>query len=117
MRILICLTTLLIVVDLAHSQEPGWGTLRGTVRCDYFTPVGPLAGFDPAKDSLCKKQLLDESLLIDEKSRGLQNVLIYLRTVPSRIHPEYEKQLTKEVVLAAEHCRFEPRMSVIWIGR
>lgn len=117
MRVLICVAVLLIEVGLAHSHEPGWGTLRGNVKCDYFKSVGPLAGFDLQKDSLCRKQLLDESLLIDEKSRGLKNVLIYLRSVPSRIHPEYEKQLAKEVVLDAKDCRFEPRISVVWIGR
>lgn len=117
MRVLLYLTALLIAVDLAHSQEPEWGTLRGSVKCDYFKPFGPLIGFDPQKDSLCKKQLLDESLLIDEKSSGLKNVLIYLRTVPSRIHPEYEKRLAKEVVLNAKDCQFEPHISVVWIGR
>ncbi len=117
MRVLIFFAALLIAVNPASCQEPGWGTLRGNVKCDFFQPAGPLLGFDPQKDSLCKKQLLDESLLIDERSRGLKNVLVYLRTAPSRTHPQYEQQLMKDVVLDAIDCQFVPRISVVWIGR
>lgn len=105
---------LLILATAAHCKEPGWGTLRGRVKCDYYAPIGPLAGFDPNKDALCPKQMLDESLVINQESRGLKNVLVFTRPTPTRIHPRFDDGLKKEVVLSANCCRFTPRICVVW---
>lgn len=98
----------------AHAEERGWGTIRGQVTCDFFEPVGPLSGFDPNKDSLCPKQVLDESLVIHQESLGLKNVVVFARPVPNRIHPRFAEQMDKEVVLSAKGCQFTPRICVIW---
>jgi hypothetical protein len=106
-----------LFADSVCAEGLDWGTIRGQVTCDFFEPVGPLVGFDPNKDPLCPKQMLDESLVIEQESRGLKNVLVFTRPTPTRIHSRYDEGLKREVVLSAKDCQFTPRICVVWRHR
>ena len=64
-----------------------------------------------------KKKLVDESLLVDAKSRGVANVIAYLyvRGADKKpaVHPSYTKTAKAEVKIANTGCRFEPRMVLL----
>src|SRR5262249_38127890 len=57
----------------------------------------------------------DESLVVDEKTRGVANVVVYLDKVPAGIRvpaPPHEPR-----TMAIAGARFEPRLSVVCTGQ
>ncbi|MGC3968091.1 MAG: hypothetical protein QM775_12190 [Pirellulales bacterium] len=84
----------------------GWGTLKGR-----FTFNGPakgndlLQGFDPNKDALCKIPVKDDTLVVDGSTKGMANVLLFVRKAP-RVHPDFETAPAKEVTFDQKDCRF-----------
>jgi hypothetical protein len=84
----------------------GWGTLKGR-----FTFNGPakgndlLQGFDPNKDPLCKIPVKDDTLVVDGSTKGLANVLLFVRKAP-RVHEDFVNAPAKEVTFDQKECRF-----------
>ena len=64
-----------------------------------------------------KRKLVDESLLVDAKTRGIANVIAYLyvRGADKKpaVHPSFSKTAKAEVKIANTGCRFEPRMVLL----
>ena len=103
----------------AKSAAPaveGWGTLRGKFVFDG-TPPTP-AKLDVNKDvAVCgKHNLVDESLLVD-KSGGVQNVVVYVRSKGVKVHPDMAKGSTQKLIYDNKGCRFEPHVMVINVGQ
>ena len=90
----------------AGDTGSGWGTLKGVFKFTGAAPsLGVQAGFDPNKDALCKVPVKDETLVVDPGSKGIHNVLLYLRVAP-RTHPEIENAPPKEAIFDQRECRF-----------
>ncbi len=88
----------------------GWGTLKGRFTFGGAAPTsGLLAGFDPNKDALCKIPVKDDSFVVDASSKGISNVLLYVRAAP-RVHPDFESAAPKEVLFDQKECRFLTRV-------
>src|SRR5205823_1951191 len=64
---------------------------------------------DPFKE---KGKLQNETVVVGPKN-GLKDVVVYLRPKPSRVHDDYKKTETAEVVLDNHECRFEPHVCLI----
>lgn len=109
--------SLLTIGFSSHSSaQESWGGLQGR-----FLWVGDIPAPEPLvieRDAeVCGgRGLTDESLLVNAKTRGVRNVVIWLEsrsTVP--IHPE-QSELTSPVKLDNRGCRFEPRVAVLRTG-
>lgn len=120
MRVSTCssaLATILILgwIDTVSAQ---WGTIRGqvTVSGIIATPRALVKKGDAnAKDSaVCAAaEIPDESLIVDPKSNGLANVVIYLTKKPATIHPDLLKQPAEDVIIRQVGCRFVPHVTVL----
>lgn len=89
-----------------------WGDLRGRVIIEGTPPkLKPLAVL-PGVGAVP-----DESLLVDGKTGGLQNVVIFLRRAPQTIHPELVKPQQAEVECRIAATRFQPHVQLARTGQ
>lgn len=90
------------------DDAAAWGHFSGRFVFDGKPPA-PKA-ISASKDPQCCKNLLDESLLVHPKNGGIKNIVVYLRSKPTRVHPDYAETAADEVALEVRGCRFEPRV-------
>jgi len=110
---------------------PDWVTLKGTVVWPekekvpetkaYEVPTG-MPDLEHAKRG---GPIIDDTFVVDEKSRGLKNVVVWLRPdddnpkakIPAeRIHPDLVKAKPTTHTLTTEFCRFDKRVLVVRVG-
>ena len=85
--------------------------LRGRVRV-AGAPSRPPAIQNSAHQAVCGSSLPDESLIVDEATRGLTNVVVWLADAPAGAGlPAQDARLT------AAGCRFSPRVQVMAAGQ
>ena len=91
-----------------------WGTLKGRFVFDGKAPTpAPLAVYKDKVvccDGGCP---MDESLLIDKKTSGVANVVVYLRSKLESekfIHPSYKKTEKNKIQTFTRHCQFVPHI-------
>ena len=105
-----------LLLSAPLTAQDSWGTLKGT-----FLWAGTISQPQPLvieRDAeICgNHNLTDESLLVNEKNRGVRNVVIWLDSRSSvPIHPQLAA-LPAPVKLDNRGCRFEPRVSVLRTG-
>lgn len=85
----------------------GWGTLRGTFKFKGEPPAP--REIKNERDPLGPKTIVDDSLMVDTRSRGIAGVLIYASKLP-RVHPNFDAEPGQEVVLKNVDCRYTPRV-------
>ncbi len=107
----------LLVTTVVQADDEGWGTLRGRFVFDGEPPRR--AQLDVNKDmEVCGKQpLYDESLIVDEKTKEVRNVVVFLRSKPTRVHEEIESLRKKPAVMTQRGCRFEPHVVLVMTGQ
>lgn len=112
-RVALFLGACLIAATVSAAE---WGTLKGRFVFDGKKPEQ--AKINPNKDvEVCSKHpLLDESLVVGDEG-GLANVVVFLRTKTTDIHPDYAAKATEKVVLDNKDCRFQPHMLAIRTGQ
>ena len=94
-----------------------WGTLKGRI---IFT--GDVTKPEPLEirrdEDVCgQHNLVDESLVVNEKNKGLQNVVVWLYTkeeIP--VHPSL-RETPKPAKLDNRNCRFVPRIVKLRTGQ
>lgn len=120
MRIQTLLNSLILGCILtATASGADWGTLKGQFLYGKEGTAIPKANkLTITKDvEVCgKEDLFNEDLVINEKNRGIANVLIWVDK-PKSIHPDYEETAGAEVVLDNKLCRFEPRCVAVRVGQ
>jgi hypothetical protein len=110
----------LLASDRSCAQDDKWGTIKGQVVWggDKIPPrkVIKLAGnqavcvANPTYNP-CDGTVLDEDLLINEKTKGIKNAFVWLINDPKTplpIHPAL-KNFPKEIVIDQPACMFFPR--------
>ena len=110
-----------VVVAVANQTKAGtgdWGTIKGQVLADgNVAPLKLLVtkGDAAAKDSaVCAAQdVPDESLVVDAKTGGIANVVVYLQKKPAKVHPELAKSKAPTVVFDQKGCRFLPHVLLV----
>lgn len=106
---------------LAPSESPGeWTTLRGRVVWPGPLPEQRFANVTTDVPTCCQNgPLADTSLLVDPKSRGVRNVVVWLRPdtddrrdtfPPDRAHPARKIPKPTQHVIDQPKCQFEPRI-------
>ena len=106
----------------AAPARAQWGDIKGRVVLEGAVPPAKLLvkkGDASAKDAaVCAAQdVPDESVVIDETTKGIANVAVYLRRAPSTIHPDLKPDPEVSVVYDQKGCRFIPHMAVVQAGQ
>ncbi len=110
---------LTLVLTLSGFAQAEWGTLKGQfLYGKEGTKVPKASKLTPTKDvQVCGKQdLFNEDLLVNEKNRGIANVVLWAYK-PTKVHPDYEKDAKTIVELANKSCRFEPHVLTLRAGQ
>ena len=96
-----------------------WGDLTGKFVYDGAAPKPKPLNITADAAVFGKLGLVDESLLVDPKSRGVANVVIYVRTRDVEIHPDYTKRAAKEKEARFDNKggKFVPRVLPIWLDK
>jgi len=55
--------------------------------------------------------------LVDKKSKGIKDIVIYVSSKKVKVHPDYEKDAKGTVVMDNKHCRFEPHIAVLRVSQ
>ncbi|MBA4191053.1 MAG: hypothetical protein C0467_23965 [Planctomycetaceae bacterium] len=129
MRLLSCVfcCALLGASAGADDPKPTWSTIKGRVVFPAEKPIpkrGALAVSQDKEHCLGKGEILDESLIVNPKNRGIQNVVVFLRPLdakdkefkPTQIHPDDSKRKAANVVIDQPCCMFVKRVTVARTG-
>jgi hypothetical protein len=95
----------------------GWATIRGQFVYDGTPPEMPPYNVDKEHNicSINGQIPLQETLLVDDSSKGIKNVAIYLRDA-SRVHDSAQPK-GDSVDFDQEHCVFETHMLGATVGQ
>ena len=96
----------LLWVDEVEAQ---WGTIKGQVVVEGDLLKRP----DLVKGLRGGVNIPDETVVIDPKTKGLANAVIYLTKEPTRIHPDLVKSKTPQVTFDQQGFRFVPRILLV----
>jgi hypothetical protein len=105
-----------------QSQEAKqeWGNLSATFVYDGEPPERQELVVDKEKKDAFTLPLLDESLVVDAESKGVGNVVVWLRAAkdaPPQVHPSYEESLKKPQEVLIQNGRFEPHITTVRVGQ
>ncbi|MCA9045027.1 MAG: hypothetical protein KDA69_11940 [Planctomycetaceae bacterium] len=108
--------------SLSVTAQAQWGTLEGQFVLDGAVPtLEPLVakGAAGVKDAaVCAKNgVPDESLVVNPDNKGIQNIVVYLRKAPSKIHPDLAEVPEGKAVLDQLGCQFIPHVSFARAGQ
>jgi hypothetical protein len=133
MRLLSCVLCCALFVTLAPAEDPKpaakWATIKGQVVFPEGKPIPKRAVIAVNVNQVpCAKgkQILDESVIVNEQNRGIKNVVVWLRpddaTDPkakfteAQIHPEDAKRKPADVVIDQPCCMFVERITLARVG-
>ena len=95
----------------APTTGEGWGTLKGTFVYDGDPPTLPLLQTGGKDEPTCNPDgIINEALLVDEASKGIGNIAVYLRSRASRVNEDYDATADEEVVFDQKGCVFLSRV-------
>jgi plastocyanin len=114
-------------LSTASAQPPKWVAVKGQVVLpkEQEIPVPPNLVVAGVPQCLAKGPLKDEKVLVDPKSRGIKNVVVWLRPAdpdfkakfkPEDIHPADAKRKPQDVVIDQPCCLFTPRVTAARVG-
>lgn len=114
-----CLMALIALTGTVQAQ--GLGTLKGQFILDgEFTPLPPLheKGADVKDAAVCSAEaVLNQTIVVDPQSKGVQNVFIYLRKAPEGMPAALKTPAQKEVKFDQKNCTFVPHAMTVQVGQ
>lgn len=95
-------------VNKALELSDGWGTIEGqfVLDGDVPAPPPPLVRNPPGG----APEVPDERMLIDQETKGIANIVVYLRKAPASVHPELQRSKVDVVNFKSEDFRFKPHV-------
>jgi hypothetical protein len=118
----------LAATGLTSAADEKWVTIKGQVvfPADKALPKrAPLNVTQDKDHCLSKGDILDESVVVNPKNKGVKNVVVFLRpddTDPKsefpkdKIHPDDAKRKPAEVAIDQPCCMFVNRVTVARVG-
>jgi hypothetical protein len=89
-----------------------WSKLKGRFIYDGKAPAP--ARFNRAvQPPFAGQNVIDERLLVDRRTLGIKNVVIYVSSKGVKVHPDYEKTANDTVIMDSNRCRFDPHVAVV----
>jgi plastocyanin len=117
------------VLAPATAQPAGqWSTVKGQVVYPEGKAVPERKKLDVTQDKahcLSKGDILDESLVVNPKNRGIKNVVVWLRPDnmdpratldKEQIHPSDANRKVETVSIDQPVCMFSPRITIARVG-
>lgn len=117
-----------LIAPATADDAAKWATLKGQVVYPAGKPIPERKKLDVSQDKahcLSKGDILDESLIVNPKNRGIKNVVVWLRPddkdVKSKlkadqIYPDDAKRKPATVVIDQPCCMFVNRITVARVG-
>lgn len=102
--------------------EDGYGSISGKFVFKGMIPARVVLhkkGANVKDAAVCAASTLySDELVIDEKSKGVANIFVFLRNKPKQgIHPTLKAPPKKKVVFNQKGCRFEPHALLLRAGQ
>jgi hypothetical protein len=97
-----------------------WGELTGKIVYDGTPPTPEPLVITADVPAFGNLGLVNESLLVDKETRGIANVVVFVRTKDVKVHPDLEKAAGNEAKLVQfdnKGGRFVPHILPVWIGK
>lgn len=122
------LVAAIFLASATSAADPAWATLKGTITYPASKAVPERKKLDVSQDKahcLSKGDLLDESLIVNPKNKGIKNVVVWLRPdnmdakakLPaSAIYPEDAKRKPATITIDQPCCMFKQRITVARVG-
>lgn len=107
----------LLLAASAAAGEPAWGHLRGTFIYDGPAPEPRYLSTANKDFEVCGARVLDESLLVDPKTLGIKNVVVYLRAKDVAVHESYAVSASSEVRITSLGCINQPHIGLVRVGQ
>lgn len=102
-------------IDAEASQA--WGGLVGRFALVDEPQVVVESKTDVGQSGTDRKQALrDESLVIDQKTRGIKNIIVFARKV-SQVRESHKRSVTHAVELEQRDCRYRPHVLTMRVGQ
>jgi len=118
---IVWMATVVVLAGLAVPTVYGQGSVKGQVIwSDKVIPKAPELNVNTDKmHCLSKGKLLDDSLLIDPKTKGIKNVVFWLVDAkePLKVLPTPKELLDKKVSIDQPCCMFIERITVVLDGQ
>src|SRR5580698_5057340 len=108
----------------AASADDKWGTVKGQVVYPANLPIPKREALNVTQDKehcLSKGEILDETVVVNPKNRGVKNVVVWLRPdnatdakakfTPAQINPADAKRKPAEVLIGQPCCMFVDRIT------
>lgn len=118
-----------VLLPAATAQPPaGWSTVKGQVTFPGGKDLPKRAPLDITQDKahcLSKGPILDDKLVVNEKNRGVKNVVVWLRPdnedkesklTAAQIHPSDKGRKVAMVTIDQPCCMFTPRITIARAG-
>ena len=105
-------------IPFCTSSEAQWGSLSGRVILDGEMPNIPLlvkkGNSDTRDAAICAAHdIPDEKLVVDQKTKGISNVIVFLAKKPTTIHPDLTQSLKPEVTIDQKGCLYLPHVMLV----
>jgi hypothetical protein len=124
----LALAAAFLAASAVASADDKWATVKGQVVFPKDKPIPKREPLNVTQDKdhcLSKGEVLDESVIVNPKNRGVKNVVVWLRPddtdpksrfTPEQIHPDDAKRKPAEVVIDQPCCMFVNRVTVARVG-
>lgn len=104
------------------SPEAGYGTVTGQFILEGEIPLVPPAGSlasPNGRDILtCGGTTIpNERLVVDQSSKGIANIFIYLSKAPANTHPKLVNSQERIIQCTQKMCRYAPRSLIVRIDQ
>jgi hypothetical protein len=132
MRSLVCsalaAAAVLSAAGLTTAADDKWATVKGQVVFPADKPLpkaGPLNVTQDKDHCLSKGPLVDESVVVNPKNKGVKNVVVFLRPddkdakstfSKDQIHPDDAKRKPEERSIDQPCCMFVNRITLARVG-
>ena len=119
---------LVAAVSFSSAADGDWSTVKGQVKFPEAKPAPERKKLDVSQDKahcLSKGDLLDESLIVNAKNKGIKNVVVWLRpdnTDPkskltaAQIHPSDKERKAATITIDQPCCMFVQRITLARVG-
>ena len=123
-----CCALAFALASVASAQEKQWTNITGQVVFPANKPIPPRKPLNVnANQNVClaKGPILDESAIVNPKTRGVKNVVVFLRPDSTdakaafkagEIHPADAKRKAAEVAIDQPCCMFVDRVTCARVG-